>query len=203
MGMVSVLIGSLVTGLNPSAAIHLLDGMFPSRWVPENLVLFSELHTAELTSPAPSLLLCLSFWLPNTVASSPSPVVADEFASFLEQWTNSQSPIKLFSFILANASPETRKWPLSMFELVPTIFLNSNYLLLLISSSNELTTMSLAALDHFEVNTDENIFDCSNMWLPASLLITTSTEVNLPGNNLLLKKDYVLVDFSSLVLAVL
>ncbi|KAJ9088634.1 hypothetical protein DSO57_1021114 [Entomophthora muscae] len=37
MGMVSFPIGSLITGLNPSAAIHLLGGMFPSRWVPETL----------------------------------------------------------------------------------------------------------------------------------------------------------------------
>ncbi|KAJ9058462.1 hypothetical protein DSO57_1012056 [Entomophthora muscae] len=34
MGMVSIPIGSLITGLNPSAAIHLLGGMFPSGWVP-------------------------------------------------------------------------------------------------------------------------------------------------------------------------
>lgn len=33
MGMVSIPVGSLVTGLNPSAAIHLLGDMFPSRWV--------------------------------------------------------------------------------------------------------------------------------------------------------------------------
>ncbi|KAJ9061618.1 hypothetical protein DSO57_1018782 [Entomophthora muscae] len=31
MGMVSVPIGSLVTGLNPSAAIHLLDGFIIAR----------------------------------------------------------------------------------------------------------------------------------------------------------------------------
>ncbi|KAJ9070820.1 hypothetical protein DSO57_1003285 [Entomophthora muscae] len=34
MRMISVPIGTLVTGLNPSAAIHLLGGMFSSRWVP-------------------------------------------------------------------------------------------------------------------------------------------------------------------------
>ncbi|KAJ9086329.1 hypothetical protein DSO57_1005036 [Entomophthora muscae] len=35
MGMVSVPIGSLVTGLNPSAAMHLFGDMFLSRWVPD------------------------------------------------------------------------------------------------------------------------------------------------------------------------
>ncbi|KAJ9090616.1 hypothetical protein DSO57_1000467 [Entomophthora muscae] len=37
MGMVSGPIGTLVTVLNPFTAIHLLDGMFPSGWVPETL----------------------------------------------------------------------------------------------------------------------------------------------------------------------
>ncbi|KAJ9062954.1 hypothetical protein DSO57_1005192 [Entomophthora muscae] len=41
MGMVSVPIGTLITGLNPSAAIHLLGGMFLRRWVPDKDSTFS------------------------------------------------------------------------------------------------------------------------------------------------------------------
>ncbi|KAJ9074936.1 hypothetical protein DSO57_1001410 [Entomophthora muscae] len=61
MGMVSVPIGSLATGLNPSAAIHLLGDMFPREWVPDkdllvllhdllvpNLVLLHELQVLQL-----------------------------------------------------------------------------------------------------------------------------------------------------------
>ncbi|KAJ9063762.1 hypothetical protein DSO57_1037636 [Entomophthora muscae] len=36
--MVSIPVGSLVTGLNPSAGIDLLGGMFPSRWVSDILL---------------------------------------------------------------------------------------------------------------------------------------------------------------------
>ncbi|KAJ9059771.1 hypothetical protein DSO57_1037985 [Entomophthora muscae] len=46
MGMVSFPIGSLITGLNPSATIHLLGGMFPSRRGPDRTKQFSKLKEA-------------------------------------------------------------------------------------------------------------------------------------------------------------
>ncbi|KAJ9082052.1 hypothetical protein DSO57_1008185, partial [Entomophthora muscae] len=41
LGMVSLPVGSLVTGLNPSAIIHHLGRLLPSGWVPDTLQLYS------------------------------------------------------------------------------------------------------------------------------------------------------------------
>ncbi|KAJ9053079.1 hypothetical protein DSO57_1027687 [Entomophthora muscae] len=59
MGMVSVPIGTLVTGLNLSAVIHNLGGMFPSGWVSDTYgtheALSKNLHSLSNIIPPPTL----------------------------------------------------------------------------------------------------------------------------------------------------
>ncbi|KAJ9070226.1 hypothetical protein DSO57_1010499 [Entomophthora muscae] len=50
LGMVSLPVGSLVTGLNPSAIIHHLGSLLPSGWVPDNV----NLHAINKHKESPS-----------------------------------------------------------------------------------------------------------------------------------------------------
>ncbi|KAJ9071652.1 hypothetical protein DSO57_1034909 [Entomophthora muscae] len=53
LGMVSVPVGSLVTGLNPLAIIHHLGGLLPSRWVPDSIYQIVEeiIHLGMVSVP--------------------------------------------------------------------------------------------------------------------------------------------------------
>ncbi|KAJ9052526.1 hypothetical protein DSO57_1039700 [Entomophthora muscae] len=52
LGMVSLPVGSLVTGLNPSAIIHHLGGLLPSGWVPDTSIAALIWPEANTSMPA-------------------------------------------------------------------------------------------------------------------------------------------------------
>ncbi|KAJ9067025.1 hypothetical protein DSO57_1003730 [Entomophthora muscae] len=113
--MVSLPVGSLVTGLNPLAIIHHLGGLLPSGWVPDN-------KPEILSNKIP-----LSLNLPSKLPQKPLPITGAFFQHHLNKSlkhpVGSYPPAKLNNWSLPY-SPESRptslQQPQDLGDLLPS-----------------------------------------------------------------------------------